>query len=119
MKPSMASFRGLSGKMAKRSDGDAEILIQLLQCKAADFSVPEFLIFSDLLQHLFVELRQQVEGDVCGLIMRWVCVRDVVAEASERGFTRVGPGSELCRVLGCVLSGSEASSDALYVAFNA
>ena len=62
-----------------------------LQRAPADLGVARLLVAAQALARRFVELRQQIESDVRGLVMRGIGARDVVAQRAERGLARQRP----------------------------
>src|SRR5215831_15366789 len=63
------------------------VLFQRLQRAAADECVPGLFVATKLMPRRFIELREQVEGDVGGLVIVRIGAGDVVAEV--RAFRRV------------------------------
>ena len=96
-----------------------EVLVHSFGGAAADFGVAGSLVVAQLETGGFVELWQQVEGDVGGLIVARIGAGDVVAERTEGGLAREGTGLGAGGEIGGVEAGHESGGDGFDVAFDA
>src|ERR1035438_654483 len=85
----------------------------------ADQLVAGFLVAAQALTGGLVELREEVEGDVGGLVILRVGRGDVVAERAEGGRARQGARGRAEGESGGVHAGHESGGDGLHVAFDA
>jgi hypothetical protein len=65
-----------------------EELLERFSGPATHFRMPGFFVVAKFAPHLFIESRQQIEGDICRLKMVRIGVRNVVAKTAERCLAR-------------------------------
>src|ERR1017187_259636 len=108
-----------------RSSSDAGMAVGIqvsserFQRLLADQLVAGFLVAAQAIARALVELREEVEGDVGGLVILRVGRRDIVAERAQGGRARQGARGRAESESGGVHAGREPGGDGFDVAFDA